>query len=208
MATAPTTSWFLRGQGYEFCNCQFGCGCNFGGYPNSADGSCRAFVGLRIAQGRCGEVDLSGLKVATLVAWPRAIHEGRGQAVFVVEPEITERQIEALSQIFTGKLGGLPWSLLGTTYEVTGLVKARITIEGQGRKSRFRAEGVGEGRGDTLKNPVTGEDHLVNVDLPQGFIWRKGEVGRGSFRAEAAGLSVAADNTNWIHYEYDWSNAA
>jgi hypothetical protein len=208
MATAPTTSWFLRGQGYEFCNCQFGCGCNFGGYPNSVDGGCRAFVGLRVARGGCGDVDLSGLKLATLVAWPRAIHEGRGQAVVVVEPETTDRQIEALAQIFTGKLGGLPWSLLGTTYEVTGLVKARITIEGQGRRSRFRAEGVGEGRGDTLKNPVTGEDHLVNVDLPQGFIWKKGEVGQGSFRAEAAGLSVAADNANWIHYEYDWSNAA
>jgi len=208
MATAPATSWFLRGQGFEFCNCQFGCGCNFGGFPNSTDGSCRAFVGLRVARGRCGEVDLSGLALASLLAWPRAIHEGRGQAVFVVEPETTERQIEALSQIFTGKLGGLPWSILGTTYEVLGLVKARITIEGQGRKSRFRAEGVGEGRGDTLKNPVTGEDHLVNVDLPGGFIWKRGEVGRGSFRAEAAGLSVAADNTNWIHYEYDWSNTA
>lgn len=33
MATTPPTPWFLRGQGYEFCNCQFGCGCNFGGYP-------------------------------------------------------------------------------------------------------------------------------------------------------------------------------
>jgi len=32
-------------------------------------------------------------------------------------------------------------------------VKAKITIEGSGQKSRFRAEGIGEGRGDTLKNP-------------------------------------------------------
>jgi hypothetical protein len=153
-------------------------------------------------------VDLSGLKLASLLAWPRAIHEGNGKAVFVVEPSTTDRQIEALAQIFTGKLGGLPWSILGTTYEVVGLVKASIVIEGQGRKSRFHAEGVGAGRGDTLKDPVTGEDHLVNLDLPQGFIWKRGEVGKGSFRAEAAGLSVAADNTNWIYYEYDWPNTA
>lgn len=165
-------------------------------------------MGLNVAQGRCGAVNLSGLKLASLLAWPRAIHEGRGQAVFVVEPETTDRQIEALAQIVTGRLGGLPWSILGPTYEVAGLVKARITIEGQGRRSRFIAEGVGEGRGDTLRNPVTGEDHLVNVDLPQGFIWKRGEVGRGSFRAEAAGLSVAADHSNWIYYAYDWSNTA
>jgi hypothetical protein len=55
------TPWKLRGKGYEFCNCDFGCGCNFGGFPNSEDGSCRALVGLNIAEGSCGDVDLSGV---------------------------------------------------------------------------------------------------------------------------------------------------
>jgi len=207
MATEQTTRWYLNGQGYEFCNCQFGCGCNFGGFPNSTDGSCRAFMGFNVTKGACADVDLSGLKLASIVAWPRAIHEGKGKVVFVVEPATTDQQVGALAQIFTGKLGGLPWSILGTTYEVAGLVRAKITIEGQGRKSVFRAEGVGEGRGDTLKNPVTGEDHLVNVDQPTGFIWKKGECGIGSFRASAEGVSVAADQSNWINYPFDWSNA-
>ncbi len=44
--TATITHWALKGQGYEFCNCDFGCGCNFGGFPNSKDGSCRALVGV------------------------------------------------------------------------------------------------------------------------------------------------------------------
>ena len=110
------------------------------------------------------------------------------------------------AQIFTGKLGGMPWEVLGPTAEVVGLVKAKITIEGSGRKSTFRAEGVGEGRGDTFKNPVTGEEHLADVHLPSGFIWKKGECGQGSFRAAAAGLSVASEKTNWIYYSFDWSN--
>jgi hypothetical protein len=87
-------------------------------------------------------------------------------------------------------------------------VKAKISIEGTGRKSTFRIEGVGEGRGGSFKNPVTGEDHTVNIDLPTGFIWKKGEAGQGSFRASAAGLSVEFNKTNWIYYHYDWSNAA
>src|SRR6266852_2248321 len=137
----------------------------------------------------------------------------RGDGIYLrgrllpVEPATTDKQVEALSQIFTGQLGGLPWELLGPTFEVVGLVKAKITVEGTGRKSTFKIEGVGEGRGDTLKNPVTGEDHIVNVDLPQGFIWKKGETGQGSFRASAAGISIAFDKTNWIYYNYDWSNA-
>lgn len=96
---------------------------------------------------------------------------------------------------------------MGPTVQVVGLVKQRITFEGRGQKSVMRIEGVGEARGDTLKNPVTGEDHEVNVVLPQGFIWKKGAVGQGAFRASVAGLTVEFDRTNWIHYDFDWSNA-
>jgi hypothetical protein len=207
MATAATTTWSMHGHGYEYCNCDFGCGCNFGGFPNSKDGSCRAFVGLRIAEGRCGDVDLAGVKCASIFDWPRAIHEGNGKCAFIVDPATTAAQIEALGQIFTGKLGGMPWELLGPTFEVVGLITAPITIEGQGRKSTFRAEGVGEGRGDTFRNPVTGEEHLANLELPDGFIWKRGECGQGSFRASAKGIAVGAEKSNWIFYEFDWSNA-
>ena len=208
LATADRTRWQMTGQGYEFCNCDFGCGCNFGGFPNSKDGSCRALVGFTVSTGRCGDVDLAGVKGAGIFVWPKAIHEGNGKAAFIVDPSTSQSQVDALAQIFTGKLGGMPWELLGPTFEVVGLTKAKITVEGSGRKSTFRIEGVGEGRGDTLKNPVSGEDQIVNVDLPTGFIWKKGEAGQGSFRAAAAGLSVSFDKTNWIYYRYDWSNAA
>jgi hypothetical protein len=207
MATATTTRWALQGRGYEFCNCDFGCGCNFGGFPNSKDGSCRALVGMHIARGACGDVDLAGVKCAAIVEWPKAIHEGNGKCVFVVDPSTTDKQIEMLGQIFTGKLGGMPWELLGPTFQVIGLEKAKISIEGEGVKSVFRIDGIGEGRGDAFKNPVTGEDHFAAVDLPEGFIWKRGECGQGSFRASAAGLSVKFDKTNWILYGFDWSNA-
>ena len=159
-----------------------------------------------IDSGSCGSVDLSGVKCAAIVAWPKAIHEGNGECVFVVEPTATEKQIEALGQIFTGKLGGMPWELLGPTFEVNELVKARISIEGRGPKSVFKAEGIGEGRGDTFKNPVTGEDHLANIELPDGFIWKKGQCGQGTFRANAGGVSVGAEKSNWILYNFDWTN--
>jgi hypothetical protein len=207
ISIGTAASWALRGRGYEYCNCDFGCGCNFGGFPNSADGSCRAFVGCDILAGSCGDVDLSGVKCAAIFSWPKAIHEGNGKCVFVVDPSTTDAQVEKLGQIFTGSLGGLPWELLGPTFDVAGVVKAPISIEGEGRKSTFRAEGVGEGRGDTFKNPVTGEEHLASVDLPDGFIWKRGECGQGTFSASASGVSVAAEKSNWIFYEFDWSNA-
>lgn len=202
------TPWTLQGQGYEFCNCDFGCGCNFGGFPNSSDGSCRALVGYKIVSGACGNVDLSGLTCAAIVDWPKAIHEGCGKAVFVIEPAATEEQVGALGQIFTGQLGGMPWELLGSTFEVVGMKRAAITITGSGPKSTFTVDGIGEGRGNTLKNPVTGEDHLAEVHLPTGFIWTKGECGSGTYKAAAAGIAIGAENTNMILYGFDWSNAA
>ncbi len=201
------TKWAMEGQGYEFCNCDFGCGCNFGGFPNSADGSCRALVGLNIESGSCGDVDLSGVKCAGIFVWPKAIHEGEGKAAFVVDPSTTEEQAGALAQIFTGQLGGMPWELLGPSFEVAGLERAPITIKGTGPKSTFTIEGVGEGKGDTLKNPVTGEDNLPEIHIPDGFIWTKGLAGQGTHKAEAAGVSVESENTNFIQYAFDWSNA-
>jgi len=208
MANSSAVRWRLQGRGYEFCNCDFGCGCNFGGFPNSKDGSCRALVGMHITSGECGGLDLSGVKCAAIVVWPKAIHEGHGKLAFIVDPATSDAQIDALGQVFSGKLGGLPWELLGPTFEVVGLTKARITIEGEGVRSVLKIDGIWEGRGDTFKNPVNGEPHFANVDLPEGFIWKRGECGQGSFRASAAGVSVAFERTNWIFYQFDWSNAS
>jgi hypothetical protein len=162
---------------------------------------------MDIVAGTCGEVNLAGVKCAAVVSWPKAIHEGNGKCVFIAAPETTDQQVAALGQILSGQLGGLPWELLGPTMQVVGLHKVPITIEGEGRRSTFRAEGIGEGRGDAFKNPVTGEDHLANIDLPDGFIWKRGECGQGTFSASADGVSVSGDKTNWIYYEFNWSNA-
>jgi hypothetical protein len=204
----PQTKWWMRGTGYEFCNCDFGCGCNFGGFPNSDDGSCRAMVGLHIKEGACGDVTLNGVKAASIIHWPKAIHEGNGKCIFIVDPSTTDAQIDALAKICTGQLGGLPWELLGPSFAVVGLEKAPITIEGQGVKSRFRAGNFVDARGDTFKNPVSGEDHHAVVDLPKGFIWTRGNCGQGSFKAKAGELDLSFDKTNWILYDFDWNNAA
>jgi len=206
MADAVATKWTMKGRVLIACNCDWGCPCNVNALPTK--GNCEGGWTWEIEDGAVGDVKLNGLYLSLYADWPKAIHEGNGKAAFIVDPATSDKQVEALAQIFTGKLGGMPWEVLGPTFEVVGLTKAKITVEGSGRSSTFRIEGIGEARGDTLKNPVTGEDHIVNVDLPTGFIWKKGEVGQGTFHAAAAGLSVDFQKTNWIYYQYDWSNAA
>ncbi len=203
---APTTRWSLSGVGYEYCNCNPGCTCNFSGFPSSSDGSCKALVANVIREGRCGDVDLAGVTAVAIIDWPHAIHDGNGRAVFVVAPETTDEQIGALSQIYTGALGGMPWEILGTTYEVAGLVKAPIQISEAGIDSALEIEGVGRAQGRAMRNPVTDEPHEAHITLPDGFIWTDGNCGVGSFSASAEGLSLDFTDTNWILYEFNWTN--
>ena len=205
-AIETTTAWRLRGKGYEFCNCQPGCTCNFSGFPTSPDGSCKAAVGTHVVEGHCGDVDLSGIKAIALLDWPGPIHDGNGKAVFVVPPAVSEEQLGCMAQIFTGQLGGLPWSILGTTFEVTGVVRSEVEIDDDGINSGFRAPGVGEAKGTSLKNPVTGEEHQAAIVLETGFIWSRGDCGQGSFRVEAEGISLDFSDSNWIYYDFDWTN--
>lgn len=202
----PTTRWTLSGVGYEYCNCNPGCTCNFSGFPSSSDGSCKALVANVIREGRCGDVDLAGVTAVAIIDWPHAIHDGNGRAVFVVAPETTDDQIGALSQIYTGALGGMPWEILGATYQVAGLVKAPINITDAGIDSSVEIEGVGQAQGRSMRNPVTDEPHEAHITLPDGFIWTDGNCGVGSFNASAEGVSLDFSDTNWIHYEFNWTN--
>jgi hypothetical protein len=45
------------------------------------------------------------------------------------------------------------------------------------------------------------------VDLPTGFIWKRGNCGEGTFSAKAGDLSLDYAKTNWILYDFDWNNA-
>ncbi|MEV0948196.1 DUF1326 domain-containing protein [Rhodococcus sp. NPDC049939] len=204
--TEQRTRWALKGHAYEFCNCVPGCTCYFSGFPSSADGSCQNLLCLDIRQGSCGDVNLTGVKSVVVLDFPRAIHEGGGKTVLIVDPDATEEQVDTLHQIITGAFGGAPWTFLAGTYEVIGRARAPISFEGTGVKATMTAEGFGRATGDSLKDPVTGEDHQVQIVLPEGPILRKGECGVGSFEIEVEGLHYGYADTNCIAFEFEWSN--
>ena len=121
-------------------------------------------------------------------------------------PAVTDEQLGALAQIFTGQLGGMPWEILGTTFSVAGVVRSEVTIIENGRHSSVSIPGIGTANGDTLKNPVTGEDNNVDIELETGFIWKRGRAGQGNFHVAAEGIKLDYDKTSWIHYDFDWKN--
>lgn len=176
-------TWAIKGREFVHCNCAYGCPCQFNARPTQ--GSCCAVLALEIENGNHGDTRLDGLRIAAVVAWPGAIHEGKGHIVPIVDERATPAQREALLRIMSGEdtePGATFFQVFSTTFEkVHDPVFARIEFEVDvdGRTASVTVPGLLEARGEPIVNPVTGKQHQARIDLPHGFEYALAEVGRG-----------------------------
>jgi hypothetical protein len=181
--TDVETRWFIKAREFVHCNCAWGCPCQFNSLPTY--GHCQAVAAVEIDEGRHGETDLSGTRIAMIVLWPGPIHEGRGQVVPIVDESADEEQRDALLRIMSGLdtvPGGTFFQVFSTTFEkVHDPVFAPIafTIDIDKRRARLQIPGWIDARGEPIANPVTGEEHRARINLPHGFEYDTCEVGRG-----------------------------
>jgi len=175
MATTRTP-WRLKVHWLETCNCESGCNCNFGGFPDH--GSCQAICGLAVVDGHHGGVDLAGVRGVYAGKWPEAIHAGHGQAVVFVDTAATPEQAASLTAILSGREGGLPWEIFATTLDsFEGPVRRSIAMTINGRRSSFQIDGILRVALSPLKNPVTGEENEVHIVFPKGgLVWNDGDT--------------------------------
>ena len=180
--------WKIRGPEIVICNCSWGCPCQFNSLPS--EGNCRAAIAIRIDEGHFGKTRLDGLSVAVLVAWPGAIHEGRGQCLPVIDERASPEQREALLTILSGQEsepGATVFGVFASTFEkVHEPLSKRISIEldVDGRKGRVVVPGLLESSAEPIRNPVTGAAHRARVNLPEGFEYRTAEFASGTVRAQ------------------------
>jgi len=175
--------WTIKAREFVNCNCTYGCPCQFNGLPSH--GHCEAVAGMQIDEGHHGSTRLDGLRFVSILRWPGAIHEGKGEAAVVIDERATEPQRGALLRIVSGQdtePGATIFQVFSTTLEkVHGPIFAVIDfdVDINARKGRLIVRGVTEGRGEPIKNPVTGADHRVRIDIPNGFEYSLAEIGRG-----------------------------
>ena len=170
--------WQLRVDYVETCNCDFGCPCNFTGYPT--DGFCEALVGYHVRDGRFGRTKLDGLDVIYAAAWPRAIHQGGGRFRLYLSEHATAEQREALVRIFSGRAKGSgPFELFaGTMATIEDPVFTPIEFRPNGRRSAFRIPNVCDVALEPFTNPVSGEVQDVRLSMPKGFIFKSAQAAR------------------------------
>ena len=97
----PDVKWAIKGREFVNCNCAYGCPCQFNALPTH--GNCKAVTAFEIIEGYHGNTRLDGLKAVAVLAWPGPIHEGKGEALIVVEERAKPEQREALLRILSGQ---------------------------------------------------------------------------------------------------------
>ncbi|MCP5162060.1 MAG: DUF1326 domain-containing protein [Hahellaceae bacterium] len=199
--------WSLSMHQIECCNCSHGCGCQFGGFPDSESGGCEALLGLSVIKGHFNNLDLSGLKMVFAAMWPKAIHEGNGKGALFIDSAATPEQVTALATIMSGQAGGMPVeAIAGTFSEFEGPILKKIDMNTDEKYASFSIEGIVEVEQTPLIDPVTGEEHNVHITFPSGgFMWDDGNIGNskamsidfGNIAFNHAGRFSAKAIANW-----------
>lgn len=139
-ANAGKTPFRVKAESIEACNCQHGCNCQFAGYPN--EGLCEFIVGYEVKDGQFGDISLKGVRAVVAAKYPKAIHEGHGHVVLFVDDKASPEQVNALTTILSGKMGGMPWeALAGTIEHFDGPIRKPVEITISGERSSSASPG-------------------------------------------------------------------
>jgi hypothetical protein len=146
--TGAAQRWRVSGTYLEVCNCEPICPCRridgvAGG--RSTYGYCTGALSWQIEQGAVGSADLAALGVV-LVLWYSDDEPGSPWTwVLHVDERGDDAQRAALTDVFTGRLGGTPASQFPWVFTASNLravIPSAIEIDHTPGRGRFRAGGA------------------------------------------------------------------
>jgi hypothetical protein len=178
--------WLIKGPWLTTCNCAVGCPCQFNALPTQ--GNCRAAVGCEVDKGYFGNVRLEGVRFAGMFAWPGPIHLGGGEAQPIVDASATQEQRDAILTIMKGEEtepGATIFNVFAGTFvkvHATLFLPIEFSADIDGRVGRLHVAGVLDVTSEPIRNPVTGAEHRVRIDMPDGFEYTRAEVAQGTTR--------------------------
>lgn len=196
------TPWEIDALEMANCNCDFGCPCQFNSLPTN--GNCEAAVGFIVKSGHHGAVRLDGVKFALTAQWPGPIHLGDGTVQLVVDSSATLEQRDAIATIASGSdtedMATMFWVFSKMAPNKLDILSKPIDaeIDMAARRGHVRVPDVFDLEVEPIRNPVTGAEHQVRIDLPHGFEYRIAEVASGTTRTSGA-ISLRKNENTHAH---------
>jgi hypothetical protein len=100
------TSWSIKADYLENCNCDILCPCLFAVKPTNGD--CNVPIAYHIREGHYGDVSLDDLTAVrvTIFPGPGLMSDGQQKMALYIDERANAEQHAALVEIFSGKAGG------------------------------------------------------------------------------------------------------
>src|ERR1044071_3690155 len=125
-------AWKIKGSYFETCSCDLICPCNASFDHGAKYDFCRVTLIFNIKEGEIEGTDVGGVKVAVIADTPKVMTEGNWKLGMFVDEGATDEQVEKLTAVFGGQLGGPMEALSPLVGEMLGVERAAIEVTDDG----------------------------------------------------------------------------
>jgi hypothetical protein len=125
-------AWNIEGTYFESCSCQVPCPCTVSLDLGADLDYCRVVLAFKIAGGDVDGVDVGGTGVAMVADSPKVMSDGGWKLGLYIDEGASDEQADALTQVYSGALGGPPAALGPLLGEFLGVERASIEFSGSG----------------------------------------------------------------------------
>lgn len=162
----------LEGTILEVCNCDILCPCWVGEDPDN--GTCDSAMAWHVDQGSVNGTDVSGHTVAVLVHIPGNVLKGNWKVAMFTDDKASPQQHQALTDVFTGKLGGPVAETMQLVGEVVSIEQAPITYDLKEGKGTLKVGSVLDTEMEPYRGPtgvVTTLNESIFTTIPGAPAW-------------------------------------
>jgi hypothetical protein len=185
-----TETWTLRGELTLSCSCTVFCPCTLSlGLAPPTEGYCQTWAGIRIDDGRFGDVELGGVKVGLIIEIPGLMSRGNWTAGLFIDERASIYAVKALTRIFTGRVGGSTHLLSILVGQFLGVQQVPMRYEIEGETRIFQIPKIIDG----AVTPIRGKDKDAPVTIRNSEYWIAPDV----TVARADKSRVRAFGRNW-----------
>jgi hypothetical protein len=131
-------AWTLKGSYVETCSCDLMCPCNMSFDHGATYDYCRVTLVFNIREGEIEGTDVGGLAVAAVVDSPKVMTDGNWRLGMFVDERATDDQMDKLTAVFGGRMGGPMEGLAPLVGEVLGVERAPFEVVDDGLRHSVR----------------------------------------------------------------------
>jgi hypothetical protein len=187
MAREP---WHIKGELVLSCNCTVFCPCvlSLGKHPPT-EGYCQTWGGIRIDDGKFGDVGLSGINLGLIIEIPGQMSRGNWSAGVYIDNAADIYQVKALTRIMTGQAGGTTHLLSILVGRFLGVWQEDVRYEMDGATRRFTIPKIIDGE----IAPVAGKEAGQHTTIENSQYW----IGPQIIVAQAIKSRFRGHGRNW-----------